>query len=568
MKTISLIITGLFLVSLTTPRSWATAPSATTQAAVNLTAKSATLTAAINPNGITTSAYFEYGATTSYGSTTGSTNTGSGHASVTVSNTVTALVPGASYHYRAVATSSGGTSYGGDLTLTAPVFTPTNSALPGIASGSVGLGDFNNTGKFSLLLTGTDGSFNPSSQAWQNQGSYSFSNISTGLSGLPAVTSSSVAWADFANNGYPGFVLTGYEGLGANDLPIYVSQVWRNQGNGTFVNTSASLPGVGDGAVAWSDFYGDGNLDILLTGSSGSGPITQIWRNEGNGTFTNVNVTLPGVFYSAVAVGDFYNDGNEDILLTGTTNGFSTGAITELWRNLGNGTFVNANVALPAVYRGAVATGDFFNDGMLDILLTGYSSTGLVAEVWRNLGNGTFTQINTGLPGVYESSVAVGDYDNDGNLDILLSGVDAQTNAICQVWRNLGGGIFTNINTSLPGIQSGSVIWADLNNDGKLDILLTGYDTNNNPMTQIYYNNLSATNSLKPQLESPVVSADGVVRVSFQGKTGEPYRIWTSTNAVQWSVAGAPHESSTGTFQFYDHASVPSVVRLYQASAP
>ena len=85
------------------------------------------------------------------------------------------------------------------------------------------------------------------------------------------------------------------------------------------------------------------------------------------------------------------------------------------------------------------------------------------------------------LPGVYNGSVALGDYDNDGRLDILLTGdtgaEDTNGNEILisQVYHNNGNGAFTlNTNAVLPGMFFSSVAWGDYDNDGRLDILLTG----------------------------------------------------------------------------------------------
>ena len=83
-----------------------------------------------------------------------------------------------------------------------------------------------------------------------------------------------------------------------------------------------------------------------------------------------------------------------------------------------------------------MAWGDYDNDGDLDILLTGdHGSGGRVAKVYRNDGGGTFTDIGAGLTGVYDSSVAWGDYDNDGDLDILLTGYSG-SGKVAKVYRN------------------------------------------------------------------------------------------------------------------------------------
>ncbi len=284
--------------------------------------------------------------------------------------------------------------------------------------------------------------------------------------------------------------------------------------------------------------------------------------------FTNINAGLPGIFYSSVAWGDFDNDGKPDILITGTTNGFVAGSLSQVWRNLGNGTFTNLNVGLPGVLRGAVAWGDYDNDGKLDILLSGYSSNGPITQVWRNVGNGTFTNINAGLPGVYQSSVAWGDYDNDGHLDILLTGIDANSNTISQVWRNVGNGTFTNISAGLQGMSQGSSTWIDFDNDGKLDILLTGLDAANNPALVLYRNSPPQKNTNAVTITSLNRFTNGFSRISFKGPTGFGYRVLGATNLTNWSVIGSGAQAGHLFFQFTEGNATNYKTRFYRVSMP
>jgi len=162
------------------------------------------------------------------------------------------------------------------------------------------------------------------------------------------------------------------------------------------------LPGVHHASVAWGDYDNDGRLDFLLTGSSNdvpSGAVAQVWRNTGSG-FSNVTATvapaLPGVAASSVAWGDYDNDGRLDFLLTGDTG---SGRISQVWRNTGSGF---ANVAatvppgLPGVNNGSAAWGDYDNNGRLDLLLTGWGGSDGVSQVWRNIGWPTNTPLVTG----------------------------------------------------------------------------------------------------------------------------------------------------------------------------
>ena len=114
-----------------------------------------------------------------------------------------------------------------------------------------------------------------------------------------------------------------------------------------------------------------------------------------------------------------------------------------------------------------------------------------MAKVYENTG-GTFTEIPAGLTGVYASSVAWGDYDNDGDLDILLTGLPPSGgNPVAKVYENTDGAFSEVPATGLTGVSYSSVAWGDYDNDGDLDILLTaGYDSGGNPVAKVYQNPL------------------------------------------------------------------------------
>jgi hypothetical protein len=330
----------------------------------------------------------------------------------------------------------------------------------------------------------------------------------------------------------------------------------------------AELPGVDTGAVALGDFDNDGNLDFLLTGYSSTGAVAQVWRNRGQGTFTNLNAGLPGVLYSSVAWGDLDGDGFLDILMTGTPDGFGNTAITQIWRNQGNGTFAPIDTDLPGVAQGALALGDLDRDGRLDILLTGHAAAGAVTQVWRNLGNGIFTPISVDLPGVHQSAVALGDYDGDGNLDILLAGMNNQATPICEVWRNTGNWVFTNLNAGFAGIHSGSVVWVDFDLDDRLDLLLTGLDSTGNPLLRAYHNNATASSTLALHIDRLNMLEGGGYQLEFAGQPGYGYTVWASTNLAQWTVLGSPSESGPAIFQFTDRPAASLSNRSYRLSRP
>ena len=154
-----------------------------------------------------------------------------------------------------------------------------------------------------------------------------------------------------------------------------------------------------------------------------------------------------------------------------------------MYRNDG-GSFVDIAAGLRDFNSPSVAWGDYDNDGDLDILLAGDGEFGRISRVYRNDG-GSFEDIAAGLEGVSLSSVAWGDYDNDGDLDILLAGESA-SGGISRVYRN-DGGSFEDIAAGLVGVNRSSVAWGDYDNDGDLDILLTG-ESASGRISRVYRN--------------------------------------------------------------------------------
>ena len=268
----------------------------------------------------------------------------------------------------------------------------------------------------------------------------------------------------------------------------------------SFTDINASLEGVENGSVAWGDYDNDSDLDILITGSGTAGSVSKIYRNENNGVFTDINASLESVENGSVAWGDYDNDSDIDILITGSG---TAGSVSKIYRNENNGVFTDINASLEGVENSSVAWGDYDNDSDLDLIITGkVSYNNYVSIIYQNGGNGVFTEINASLVGVQNGSVAWGDYDNDNDLDILLSGESSSyPYKVSVIYRNDGNNSFEDIGANLRGMDYGSVDWGDYDNDGDLDALISGYGRNpfrewtklyrndgNDSFTDIYYN--------------------------------------------------------------------------------
>ncbi|MDX1933656.1 MAG: CRTAC1 family protein [Capsulimonadales bacterium] len=235
-------------------------------------------------------------------------------------------------------------------------------------------------------------------------------------------------------------------------------RLYRNNGNGTFTDVSkpsgiAKLKGHGLGVV-WLDYDGDGWEDLFVTNDLN---IQFLWRNNGNGTFTNKSEEAGTAYdYDAhhlagmgIGVGDYDNSGRESLFVTNFHQQPNT-----LFRNLGNGLFEDvsmaANVALPHMKFLAFGC-DFFDydaDGWRDLIVANGHVVLSVAEtsegvtykerkqLFRNDGTGRFVEITDNLGDLGTETVsrglATGDFDNDGRIDFLVS----NQNGPAQLFRN------------------------------------------------------------------------------------------------------------------------------------
>ena len=270
------------------------------------------------------------------------------------------------------------------------------------------------------------------------------------------------AWGDYDGDDDLDLIILGETSSGR------LTKIYRNNGT-SFSDSGIALEQLKDGEAAWGDFDGDGDLDLLLSGSSASGPKTILYRNDA-GVFTAVASSFTQVEESSLDWGDYDKDGDMDVALAGNSAG---GRVSEIYRNDGGGTFVKLSASIDGISNGIIRWGDLNKNGFLDFLISGETTAASVSRVYKNDGNGSFAAIGSLIGSLTESHGDWGDYDNDGDLDIVLSGFDGASPKTT-IYRNNGNESFSSSGIPITGVQDGSSLWGDFNNDGLLDLLVTG----------------------------------------------------------------------------------------------
>src|SRR5207253_3160431 len=143
------------------------------------------------------------------------------------------------------------------------------------------------------------------------------------------------------------------------------------------------------------------DLDVIVTGWDGEEPITRIYRNDG-GTFTDIHAGLPGVISArGVAWGDFDNDGDYDLAITGSLDTLNAHMLSKVFRN-DNGTFVDIQAPIQPVIGGVATWVDYNLDGRLDLMIAGSPDNGSTfsTKLYRN-DDSTFADCGIYFPGVW-----------------------------------------------------------------------------------------------------------------------------------------------------------------------
>ncbi|MBU1076504.1 MAG: T9SS type A sorting domain-containing protein [Spirochaetes bacterium] len=296
----------------------------------------------------------------------------------------------------------------------------------------------------------------------------------------PAVYYGSIVLGDIDSDGDLDLVMSG-QSSSARELKIYV-----NNGAGIFNIHQIFNPGLFYSSITLSDIDNDGDPDLIVTGSDGAAYHFKVYKNNGAGIFSLYQNLSPGVYLSSIATGDIDFDGDIDLIMIGDGAGY----LFTVYMNNGEGFFSQGQSLSPGVDFGSIALGDIDSDNDLDLVMTGFSTgPGYNFKIYTNNGSGNFSESQS-LTGLFTGGSSFGDIDSDGDIDLLISGTpDGSVNSILKVYTNNSTGIFNESQNINPGAMQSSIVLGDTDCDGDLDLIAAGFASGPTRYFRSYTNN-------------------------------------------------------------------------------
>lgn len=421
---------------------------------------------------------------------------------------------------------------------------------------AIALGDIDGDGDLDVLISGLVRNTTTTyvTKLYVNDGTGMYTEVVN--TPFVGVRDGAMAFADVDGDNDLDILITGeqYEPSAVTNN-IVVAELYLNDGLGNYtVVPNSPFDPVRESSVSFGDLDGDGDLDVVISGSTkptGLGPntpSTKIYINDGSGVFTDMGFTLAQVRKSLTALGDVDGDGDLDLFVTGETGTSSNVGHILLNDGLGNFSY---HQYLLSLYEGDVAFGDVDGDNDLDILITGRKQSLKRTRLYINDGTGTFAwNSSLDFEQVADSSIAFTDSDTDGDLDIIITGFSAAAGVgrIMYLYENDGLGDFSLVtNQPFYGVYYSAIACGDIDGDSDEDIIVTGLHNPSETGAKIYRNGIDALAVTHAEMAQEVTVYPNPVTENMHIQSSLPFTnvVIYNSNGVQVMATKVNHILAT-----------------------
>ncbi|MFH1097149.1 MAG: FG-GAP-like repeat-containing protein [Candidatus Desantisbacteria bacterium] len=356
------------------------------------------------------------------------------------------------------------------------------------------------------------------------------------------ITQASLSWGDYDRDGDIDLAVCGLDKTGQP-----VTKIYKNEpGTTTFQeDISQKITGVSYGKVGWNDYNGDGRLDLSVAGyNADRQPVSKVYQNV-DGILIEDTTQHPPIRYGSIAWTDSNKDAEKDsYCMAGCDETTDWKPYTKIYRKTKEGEFVEDPQTLISTYYGSLAWGDYDGDGDLDLIIGGWLPDGAAIKAYIN-DNGRFVEdTRQKLIPVFHSSMAFGDYDGDGSLDLIVAGQTMAGSRTTTLYKNEAGTLTVDTTQNLPGVIFGCANWIDYDNDEDLDLALAGEDTTGVPILKLYNNEQALSTPIQQITIAAISHQEGSITLttdtilSLEAKGYDEAGNFVRNVSVQWEIQG------------------------------
>ena len=444
-------------------------------------------------------------------------------------------------------------------------------SLPGVYFSSAGWADYNNDDQLDLAITGISFTGNSITSLYKNEDGLLNPDL---FQNIEPVFGGHLSWVDYNNDGDLDISLSGFQIINFDPWP-YTAFYKNVNGNYVFdVQNEVTdydygyyfgING-GSNSHSWGDFDNDGDFDFVIGGADYGGQRNlKIFSNDnGNLSLDYSQINLIPLYPCMVQWVDLNNDGYLDLVSIG---GDTTGVIN-IYSYLNDSSYVlkfseKYSIRQSGVIAGSFEFSDYNDDGLMDFVFLGLNgNNNPECKIITNSSDGFSQSAGHNLTGLFYGRSSWGDYDNDGDLDLLTSGFSAfgdplpngsipPADPITSIYYQ-NNSIFTIDQTSIiDSLGYSFTQFGDYDNDGDIDLFIAGRNSNSDEVTKVY-DNLEAIENKNNVPNKPYGLEVDIDKQDIQLSWNPPQDVPTSksfvtkTNGLKYQVqVGSENESES-----------------------